>query len=56
MIVTGQINSVPQVGKEAQRPLTQNKPPAPQAPLATGKPPPDPAMGVRQKAVARVVG
>jgi hypothetical protein len=56
MVVTGQLTSPTPVKREAQRPLTANKPPMPQQPLATGKPPPDPAMAVRRQAAARVVG
>ena len=53
MIVTGQQTKapVPQLG--TQRPLTANKPPQPQAPLATAS---TTTMDVRKAAAARVTG
>ncbi len=56
-IPTGQIAppAPPKLG--GQRPLTANKPPAPQAPLLTGQRGLEPGQAamVRQKAIQRVV-
>jgi len=51
VIVTGQQTKAPAPQLGVQRPLTANKPPAPQAPLATAT-----ALDVRKAAAARVTG
>ena len=55
---TGQITVPPAPKLGTQRPLTQNKPPTPQAPLSTGagKLEPGQQLMVRKAAIAKVVG